>query len=112
MPQATMGHAMSLGLTALELARIQFAFTVSFHIIFPATSIGLACSLHCWNGNGCGHKTLFTKIYSNTGLKFLLLHLLWVLFQALSWPTSLVPTGVSSRVSQGVWTGHYSPMRF
>lgn len=34
---------MSLGLTALELARIQFAFTVSFHIIFPATSIGLAC---------------------------------------------------------------------
>jgi len=45
MPQATMGHAMSLGLTALELARIQFAFTVSFHIIFPATSIGLACFL-------------------------------------------------------------------
>lgn len=36
---------MSLGFTALELARIQFAFTVSFHIIFPATSIGLACFL-------------------------------------------------------------------
>ena len=36
---------MSLGLTALELARIQFAFTVSFHIFFPATSIGLACFL-------------------------------------------------------------------
>lgn len=36
---------MSLGLTALALARIQFAFTVSFHIIFPATSIGLACFL-------------------------------------------------------------------
>lgn len=34
---------MDLGLTALMLARIQFAFTVSFHIIFPATSIGLAC---------------------------------------------------------------------
>ena len=27
---------------ALDLARIQFAFTVSFHIIFPALSIGLA----------------------------------------------------------------------
>jgi hypothetical protein len=40
-----MEDAMSLGLTALELARIQFAFTVSFHIIFPATSIGLACFL-------------------------------------------------------------------
>ncbi len=43
---------MSLGLTALELARIQFAFTVSFHIIFPATSIGLACFWQFWNGNG------------------------------------------------------------
>ncbi len=27
---------------AFDLARIQFAFTVSFHIIFPALSIGLA----------------------------------------------------------------------
>lgn len=36
---------MSLGLTAIELARIQFAFTVSFHIIFPAISIGLASFL-------------------------------------------------------------------
>ncbi|MBY8163453.1 cytochrome ubiquinol oxidase subunit I [Vibrio fluvialis] len=29
-------------LEALDLARIQFAFTVSFHIIFPAITIGLA----------------------------------------------------------------------
>ncbi|MBV8466389.1 MAG: cytochrome ubiquinol oxidase subunit I [Burkholderiales bacterium] len=29
-------------LTATELARIQFAFTISFHIVFPALSIGLA----------------------------------------------------------------------
>ncbi|OUY06218.1 hypothetical protein CAP51_13145 [Acinetobacter populi] len=36
---------MNLGLTALELARIQFTFTVSFHIIFPAISIGLASFL-------------------------------------------------------------------
>ena len=36
---------MDLGLNALELARIQFAFTVSFHIIFPAISIGLASFL-------------------------------------------------------------------
>ncbi|OCQ51107.1 Cytochrome bd-I ubiquinol oxidase subunit 1 [Photorhabdus australis subsp. thailandensis] len=33
------------GLSALELARIQFAFTVSFHIIFPAITIGLASFL-------------------------------------------------------------------
>jgi cytochrome d ubiquinol oxidase subunit I len=33
------------GLTALELARIQFGFTISFHIIFPAVTIGLASYL-------------------------------------------------------------------
>lgn len=32
-------------LSALDLARIQFAFTVSFHIIFPAITIGLASYL-------------------------------------------------------------------
>ena len=30
---------------ALLLARIQFGFTVSFHIVFPALTIGLASSL-------------------------------------------------------------------
>lgn len=34
-----------LGLTALDLARIQFGFTISFHIIFPAITIGLASYL-------------------------------------------------------------------
>ena len=34
----------------LILARIQFAFTVSFHIIFPAFSIGLASYLAVLNG--------------------------------------------------------------
>jgi cytochrome d ubiquinol oxidase subunit I len=41
-----------LGFTALELARIQFAFTMSFHILFPAITIGLASYLAvlelCW----------------------------------------------------------------
>ncbi|MPS48076.1 cytochrome ubiquinol oxidase subunit I [Methylobacillus sp.] len=32
-------------ISALDLARIQFAFTVSFHIIFPAITIGLASYL-------------------------------------------------------------------
>ena len=32
-------------MSALELARIQFGFTVSFHIIFPAITIGLASYL-------------------------------------------------------------------
>jgi cytochrome d ubiquinol oxidase subunit I len=33
------------GLSALELARIQFGFPVSFHIIFPAITIGFASYL-------------------------------------------------------------------
>jgi len=32
-------------LDPLVLARIQFAFTISFHIIFPTISIGLALFL-------------------------------------------------------------------
>ncbi|HQR90441.1 MAG TPA: cytochrome ubiquinol oxidase subunit I, partial [Caulobacter sp.] len=32
-------------LDALILARMQFAFTVAFHIVFPAFSIGLASYL-------------------------------------------------------------------
>jgi cytochrome d ubiquinol oxidase subunit I len=37
-------------LNALELARIQFGFTVSFHIIFPAITIGLASYLAVLEG--------------------------------------------------------------
>ena len=38
------------GLDAVELARIQFAFTISFHIIFPAITIGLASYLAVLEG--------------------------------------------------------------
>ena len=31
--------------SAIDLARFQFAFTVSFHIIFPSFTIGLASYL-------------------------------------------------------------------
>ncbi|MBB3104366.1 cytochrome ubiquinol oxidase subunit I [Azomonas macrocytogenes] len=38
------------GLEPLDLARVQFAFTVSFHIIFPAITIGLASFLAVLEG--------------------------------------------------------------
>ncbi len=41
---------MTIDLTALMLARLQFAFTVSFHFIFPALSIGLASYLAVLEG--------------------------------------------------------------
>lgn len=37
-------------ISALDLARIQFAFTVSFHIVFPAISIGTASFLAVLEG--------------------------------------------------------------
>jgi len=41
---------MDFGLSAELLARIQFAFTVSFHFLFPAFSIGTASYLAVLNG--------------------------------------------------------------
>src|SRR5437868_8937098 len=49
---------------ALQLARIQFGFTISFHIIFPAITIGLASYLAvleaCWLAT---RKTLYRDLY-------------------------------------------------
>ena len=41
---------MAVSETALLLARLQFAFTISFHFIFPAFSIGLASYLAVLEG--------------------------------------------------------------
>ncbi len=45
-----------MGIDALLLSRIQFGFTVSFHILFPAITIGLASYLAvleaCWLRTG------------------------------------------------------------
>lgn len=61
-----------LNLGALDLARIQFAFTVSFHIIFPAITIGLASFLAVLEGlwlksNSSVYKDLYhfwSKIFA------------------------------------------------
>src|ERR1700740_2490492 len=45
-----------MDLTALFLSRLQFAFTVSFHIIFPSFTIGLAAWL-----------TVLEALYLKTG---------------------------------------------
>jgi cytochrome bd ubiquinol oxidase subunit I len=52
------------GMSALTLARIQFAFTVSFHIIFPAFTIGLASWLAVleWRWLKTGNA-IFAEVY-------------------------------------------------
>jgi len=51
-------------LNAVTLARIQFAFTVSFHILFPAFTIGLASWLAVleWRWLSTG-KTVYAEVY-------------------------------------------------
>ncbi len=50
---------------ALDLARMQFAFTVAFHIVFPAFSIGLASYLAVldalWNFTG---RTVYLDLFN------------------------------------------------
>ncbi len=55
------------GFGAVELARAQFAFTMSFHIIFPAFSIGLASYLAVLEARGCGPAATSISICSITG---------------------------------------------
>ena len=52
------------GLTLLDLARIQFGFTISFHIIFPAITIGLASFLAVLEGLWLWTKdTVYRDLY-------------------------------------------------
>src|ERR1700712_2926574 len=56
-------HGPAVGL-ALSLARAQFGFTIAFHIIFPAFSIGLASFLAVLEAGWLiTHKTVFMDCY-------------------------------------------------
>src|SRR3989440_2979775 len=62
----------AIALDPVLLARLQFAFTVTFHIIFPAFTIGLsayiATVLMLWIGTGREHyhriARFWTKIFA------------------------------------------------
>jgi cytochrome bd-type quinol oxidase subunit 1 len=58
------------GLDAFHLARIQFAFTVSFHIIFPAITIGLASYLAVLEGLWLKTKILSGARFTTSGQRF------------------------------------------
>src|SRR4051794_10199126 len=61
--------------TALLLSRVQFGFTISFHIIFPAFTIGLAAwltvleALHLYSGRKV-YQTLFEFWLKIFGIAF------------------------------------------
>ncbi|MEJ2762954.1 cytochrome ubiquinol oxidase subunit I [Photobacterium sp. MCCC 1A19761] len=69
-----------MGELAVDLARFQFAFTVSFHIIFPAFTIGLASYLAVLEG-----------LYLKTGQqKYIELYHYWIKIFAISFGMGVV----------------------
>ncbi len=86
-----------LGLDALLLARIQFGFTVAFHFIFPAFSIGLASYLAVVNG-----------MYLKTGNRaYLRLFNYWVKIFAISFAMGVV-SGIVMSYQFGTNWGDFS----
>ncbi|HVY03818.1 MAG TPA: cytochrome ubiquinol oxidase subunit I [Caulobacterales bacterium] len=77
---------MNTDLSALLLARLQFAFTIGFHIIFPAFTIGLASFLAVLEGLWLATKRA----------QFKNLYLFWVKIFALSFGMGVVSGVVMS----------------
>ncbi|RYF89372.1 MAG: cytochrome ubiquinol oxidase subunit I [Caulobacteraceae bacterium] len=73
-------------LDALVLARLQFAFTIAFHIIFPSFTIGLASFLAVLEGLWLGTRR---EVFRN-------LYLFWVKIFALSFGMGVVSGVVMS----------------
>src|SRR5258708_37277023 len=85
------------GLTALELARIQFAFTMSSHIIFPAITIGLASYLAVLEGLWLWKKdTTYRDLYH-----------FWSHIFAVSFAMGVV-SGIVIAYQFGTTSGYYS----
>ena len=71
---------MPMDTLAIDLARFQFAFTVSFHIIFPAFTIGLASYLAVLEG-----------LYLKTGNKqYMQIYKYWLKIFAISFGMGVV----------------------
>ncbi len=83
-----------MDLNALLLSRLQFAFTIGFHIIFPAFTIGLASFLAVLEG-----LWLFTK-----KPQFKNLYLFWVKIFALSFGMGVVSGVVMSYEFGANWS--------
>src|SRR6201988_3747168 len=85
------------GLSAFELARIQFGFTISFHIIFPAITIGLASYLVVLEGLWLWKQE---TVYRD-------LHLFWAKIFAVNFAMGVV-SGLVMAYQFGTNWSHYS----
>lgn len=92
---------------AFFLARLQFAFTVSFHIIFPAITIGLASYLVVLEGLWLKTRNPVWRSLYQFWLKFLPSTSGWAWSPVWSWLTSSERTGAVSPSSPAVSPGLY-----
>ena len=81
---------------AVLLARIQFAFTIAFHIIFPSFTIGLAAFIATllvrWRLTGREYLRTLARFWT----KIFAVSFAMASSRASSCPTSSAPTGRSS----------------
>ena len=84
---------------AILLARLQFAFTIAFHIIFPSFTIGLASFLAVLEGLWLGTRR---EVFRN-------LYLFWVKIFALSFGMGVV-SGVVMSYELGTNWSEFSKM--
>ena len=92
------------------LARLQFAFAVAFHIIFPSFTIGLSAYIATWYcGPGTGRdryhavERFWTKIFAvSFGMGVV---------SGSCCPISSAPTGAASRSSPATSSGRCSATR-
>ena len=76
------------------LSRVQFAFVISFHIIFPAFTIGLAAWLATLEGvRLLTGNVLYRRIFDFWLKIFATCRSAWVSSPASSWHSSSAPTG-------------------
>ena len=83
-------------LNPVFLSRLQFAFVISFHIIFPAFTIGLAAWLATIEGARLATGNALYRRVFDFWLKVFAVRSAWGWSPASSWRSSSAPTGACS----------------
>jgi cytochrome d ubiquinol oxidase subunit I len=100
-----------LGLSALELARIQFGFTISFHIIFPAITIGLASYLAVLEGLWLWKQEPVYRNLHHFWARIFAVNFAMGVVSGLVMATNSAPTGATTRLLPAASPARCSPMR-
>ena len=94
-----------MDLDPLLLSRLQFAFTITFHIIFPTFTIGLSAYIATlcvmWMRSGKEHYRLLARFWT----KIFAVSFAMGVVSGIACHTSLAPIGAASRPCSGMSSG-------